>query len=85
MITIVHSANGVSMKNATINTAEQARAMLNRKGISIAAFARLHGLPPRLVAGVLEGRYQCRIGKSHIAAVLLGMKEGEVACQPKQS
>lgn len=72
------------MKASTLNTAEQARAMLNRKGISIAAFAKQHGLHKRLVAGVLEGRYQCRIGKSHIAAVLLGMKEGEIPCQHKQ-
>lgn len=72
------------MTRISPNAAKQARAMLNRKGVSIAAFARQHGLQPRLVAGVLEGRYACRIGKSHIAAVLLGMKEGELPCQHKQ-
>ncbi len=59
-------------------TAEEARVELNRKGISAAAFAKKHGLHPRLVCDVLSGRLKCRIGASHRAAVLLGMKAGEI-------
>lgn len=58
-------------------TAQEARERLNRNGISAAAFAKEHGLHPRLVCAVLSGRLKCRIGKSHRAAVLLGMKNVE--------
>lgn len=71
------------MNECVLLPAEKARDMLSRKGLSIAAFARLHGLNYRLVRGVLDGRYTCRFGKSHKAAVLLGLKEGEVECADK--
>lgn len=57
---------------------KQARERLNRQGVSAAAFARQHALQPRLVCAVLSGRLQCRIGESHRAAVLLGIKDGEI-------
>lgn len=66
------------MEHAAPLSPFEAREMLNRKGISAAAFARKHGLQPRLVCAVLEGRLKCRIGESHRAAVLLGMKIGEI-------
>ena len=56
----------------------QARENLDRMGLSAASFARQHGLHPRLVCAVLSGKLKCRIGDSHRAAVLLGMKEGEI-------
>lgn len=68
------------MSESVIITSQEAREMLTRKGLSIAAFARLNGLNYRLVRGVLDGRYTCRFGKSHKAAVLLGLKVGSVAC-----
>lgn len=67
------------MIESKILTPQEARERLSRKGLSIAAFSRLHGLNYRLVRGVLDGRYHCRFGKSHKAAVLLGLKEGEIA------
>lgn len=65
------------MKTNSLLSPAEAREMLNRKGISSASFARMHGLHPRLVCAVLAGRLKCRIGESHRAAVLLGMKHGE--------
>lgn len=66
------------MEQTPALTPKQARELLDRKGISAAAFARQHELHPRLVCAVLSGRLQCRIGESHRAAVLLGIKDGEV-------
>lgn len=60
-------------------TPEQAREQLDRRGISAAEFARKNNLHPRLVCAVLSGRLKCRIGESHRAAVLLGVKDGEIA------
>lgn len=66
------------MNATSLRTPTEAREMLNRQGMSAAAFARQHGLEPRLVCAVLAGRLKCRIGESHRAAVLLGMKNGEI-------
>lgn len=60
-------------------TPEQARAALDRKGISIAEFSRNNGLNKNLVSDLLNGRKKGKRGKAHKAAVLLGIKEGEVA------
>jgi gp16 family phage-associated protein len=60
-------------------TPEQARAALDRKGISIAEFSRTNGLNKNLVSDLLNGRKKGKRGKAHKAAVLLGIKEGEVA------
>ncbi|GAB1412161.1 MAG: hypothetical protein HKUEN07_12820 [Rhodocyclaceae bacterium] len=66
------------MRNEAVLTLEQAREELDRRGISVASFARQHNLHPRLVCAVLSGRLKCRIGESHRAAVLLGVKDGEI-------
>ncbi|HCD9834318.1 DNA-binding protein [Pseudomonas corrugata] len=58
---------------------EQARAVLDRKGISIADFCRQHGLNRNLVSDLLNGRKKGRRGEAHRAAVLLGIKDGEVS------
>lgn len=65
-------------------TPEQARAELERKGISIAAFSRMHGLNKNLVSDLLNGRKKGCRGKSHNAAVLLGIKEGVITDLPQQ-
>ncbi|SFA66545.1 DNA-binding protein [Metapseudomonas otitidis] len=59
-------------------TPEQARAALDRKGISIADFCRRHELNRNLVSDLLNGRKKGRRGQAHRAAVLLGIKIGEV-------
>ncbi|MNH00460.1 hypothetical protein D3C79_596520 [compost metagenome] len=59
-------------------TPEQARAALDRQGISIAEFSRRHGLNKNLVSDLLNGRLQGRRGEAHRAAVLLGIKDGVI-------
>jgi len=64
-------------------TPEQARANLDRVGVSIAEFSRQHNLNKNLVSDLLNGRKKGRRGEAHRAAVLLGIKEG-VADVPDQ-
>ena len=75
---ILQFSKGKHMEKKQLKTAEQALEELSRKGISIAKWARDHGLHPSVVNGVLKGRRKARIGESHKAAVLLGIKEGEI-------
>lgn len=60
-------------------TREQARADLERKGISIAEFSRQHVLNKNLVSDLLNGRIKGHRGEAHRAAVLLGIKDGVIA------
>lgn len=60
------------------HTPEQARAELDRAGLSIAEFCRQHALNKNLVSDLLNGRKKGRRGESHRAAVLLGIKHGKV-------
>lgn len=60
-------------------TTEQARAALDRKGMSIAEFCRIHDLNKNLVSDLLNGRRKGRRGEAHRAAVLLGIKDGVIA------
>ncbi len=64
-------------------TPEQARAKLDRVGVSIAEFSRQHNLNKNLVSDLLNGRKKGRRGEAHRAAVLLGLKEG-VAETPRE-
>ena len=59
-------------------TPGQARADLDRRGISIAEFSRKHGLNKNLVSDLLNGRIKGRRGEAHRAAVLLGIKDGVI-------
>lgn len=59
-------------------TPEQARAALDREGISIAEFCRKHDLNRNLVSDLLNGRKKGKRGEAHRAAVLLGIKDGVV-------
>ena len=59
-------------------TPEQARADLDRRGISIAEFSRKHDLNKNLVSDLLNGRIKGRRGEAHRAAVLLGIKDGVI-------
>ena len=62
---------------ATLTT-EQARAALDRKGVSIAEFSRKNGLNRNLVSDLLHGRKKGLRGEAHRAAVLLGIKDGVI-------
>ena len=57
-------------------TPEEARAQLDARGESVAAFARRNKLSARSVYGVLYGEKKGRRGESHRAAVALGIKAG---------
>lgn len=59
-------------------TPEQAREALDRRGISIAEFSRRYSLNKNLVSDLLNGRKKGRRGEAHRAAVLLGLKDGEI-------
>ncbi|WP_286976858.1 DNA-binding protein [Pseudomonas sp.] len=60
-------------------TTDQARANLDRQGMSIAEFSRMHSLNKNLVSDLLNGRKKGKRGQAHRAAVLLGIKDGVVA------
>ena len=57
-----------------LRTAEQARQWLIDNGLSVSAFAEKHGLDRNAVNNALRSSSRCRIGKTHDAAVALGMK-----------
>ncbi|WP_083297581.1 MULTISPECIES: DNA-binding protein [Stenotrophomonas] len=57
-----------------LRTAEQARQWLVDNGMSVAAFAEANGLSRHAVNNALRIDSKCRIGKTHAAAVALGMK-----------
>lgn len=59
-------------------TPEQARAELQRQGISISQWAASNGFSVPLVFEVLNGRRKCVRGQSHNIAVALGLKDGAI-------
>ena len=61
-----------------LKTPAEVRAEFDRKGASIAAWARKHDLPPQRVYDVLQERNKGVRGKAHTAAVLLGIKDGDI-------
>ncbi len=61
-----------------LRTPEQARAELQRKGVSITKWAVANGFSPNLVFEVLSGRRQPTRGQTHDIAVRLGIKDGEI-------
>ncbi|WP_458379189.1 DNA-binding protein [Pseudomonas chlororaphis] len=68
------------MPNAypTEQACQEARSRLARQGISAKDWAEKHELSPSTVYAVLNGQKKCLRGESHRAAVLLGIKDGEV-------
>lgn len=64
---------------SNLKTAEQAKAEIEKSGLTIAKWAVKNGLAPSAVYSVLRGRLAGNYGDSHKAAVLLGMKEGEIS------
>ena len=61
-----------------LRTRQEAHAWLKSQSMSIADWARAHGLKPQTVHSLLDGQHVGSRGQSHDAAVLLGMKHGTV-------
>lgn len=57
-----------------LRTLSQAKAWLDEQGKSVQEFAREHGLCPSTTYQVLSGHKKGKRGKSHAAAVCLGIK-----------
>lgn len=60
-------------------TPKQAKATLSRRGISARAWARQHQVSLAVTYRVLDGRCKGLRGEGHKVAVLLGIKDGEIA------
>ena len=56
-------------------TAEQVKAKLRQRGVTIKAWAEKNGFPVTSVRAVLNGHNQGNYGQSHKIAVALGLKE----------
>jgi gp16 family phage-associated protein len=67
------------MKQKSLRTREEVLADFSNKGISMRGWAIANGLTPSVVYALLKGRLTGRIGESHKAAVMLGLKHGEIA------
>ncbi len=65
-----------------LRTADQARAELKAKGISITQWAIANRFSPNLVFEVLGGRKKCVRGQTHEIAIKLGLKAGEICKDP---
>lgn len=61
-----------------VKKADEVKADLARKGVSISRWATANGLNTALVYELLAGRKKGTRGEAHRAAVLLGLKAGEV-------
>lgn len=70
---------------AKLKTPDEARADLVRKGVAVSVWARAHGLKIWAVRDVLRGHHQMLRGDGHKAAVLLGIKEGEIVDLPESA
>ncbi|WP_019411223.1 DNA-binding protein [Pseudomonas psychrophila] len=57
---------------------QEARDRLGRLGITTRDWAKKHELHPSTVYAVLNGQKKCLRGEAHRAAVLLGIKDGEI-------
>jgi gp16 family phage-associated protein len=61
-----------------LRTSRDVRDEFQRKGVSVAAWARANGFETNLVFEVLSGRKKGVRGQSHKIAVKLGLKAGEI-------
>lgn len=68
-----------------LKTADEARADLQAKGISITQWAIANKFSPNLVFEVLGGRKKCVRGQAHEIAVKLGLKAGEICTDPARA
>jgi len=63
------------MNSQHLRTAGEAKAWLDRHGVSATEWARKHGFEPSVVFSVLSGRTRGRRGQAHSVAVALHIKE----------
>lgn len=68
-----------------LRTPAEVRAELERKGVSIAAWATANGFNPNLVHEILSGRRNPTYGQSHNIAVKLGLKAGVICTDPRNA
>lgn len=66
------------MKEKQLRTPGEVLKDFEKKGISVRSWALKNGISPSVVHSVLNGRLSGRIGQSHKAAVMLGIKRGEI-------
>lgn len=66
------------MAERKLKTKEEIRDEMKRKGISYAELARRVGQDRQAIYLALNTNNPCRFGKSHNAAVALGIKDGEI-------
>jgi gp16 family phage-associated protein len=66
-----------------VKTREQVKKSLRRQGIAITEWALEHDVHPQVVRDLLDGKLQGHRGQAHRAAVLLGIKDGELP-KPKR-
>lgn len=71
-----HSVTIAFVTNQFLRTPEEARAWLERYGVTASAWARSHGFDPAVVFSLLSGRTRGKHGQAHRAAVALGLKAG---------
>lgn len=62
-----------------MKTIGQVKEELNRRGETVAHWARKHNFSIDHVRAVLRGKAKGRWGESHKIAVILGIKDGEIA------
>lgn len=67
------------MESKPLKTREEILEDFASTGTSVRSWALANGLPPSVVHSLLRGRTTGRIGVSHKAAVLLGLKHGKIA------
>jgi len=59
-----------------MKTIQQAREDMERRGETLAGWARKHGFNPENVRAVVYGNSKGKWGESHKIAVMLGIKDG---------
>jgi gp16 family phage-associated protein len=69
------------MAEELLRTVDEARAWLDRHGVSVSEWARAHGFPPTVVFAVLSGRTRGRWGQAHRVAVALRIKQAASASE----
>lgn len=66
------------MKVKRVRTPHDVRKEFERHGLSVSRWAVENGLQPQTVFNLLSGHCRGLRGEAHRAAVLLGMKDGEI-------
>lgn len=62
----------------SMKTTSEVKEEFKRKGLSIAGWAKQHQVSTALTQEILNGRRKAIRGESHVIAVLLGIKSGEI-------